>query len=132
MCPSLKREPYPSRWEQSRFQQGSKDYFSGDRRSLCRQGIDRPGLSSPNKAVMMAPVSPEGTAVANGRPSRKKEKQPMANVSKNGQLRVAIAGLGAIGKKIAEALDQGIDGLQLAAVSAQNPEKHHNWLAGLK
>jgi aspartate dehydrogenase len=46
-------------------------------------------------------------------------------------LRVAIAGLGAIGKRVAEALDRGIDGLALAAVSAQNPEKHREWLADL-
>lgn len=46
-------------------------------------------------------------------------------------LRVAIAGLGSIGTKVAEALDQGIDGLTLAAVSAQNPDKHHNWLGKL-
>jgi aspartate dehydrogenase len=45
--------------------------------------------------------------------------------------RVAIAGLGAIGRKVAEALDRGIDGLALAAVSAQHPEKHRSWLAGL-
>ena len=50
----------------------------------------------------------------------------------NASLRVAIAGLGPIGKKVAEALDQGIDGLTLTAVSAQNPEKHHNWLGTLK
>jgi aspartate dehydrogenase len=58
----------------------------------------------------------------------------MADVSKRPSetLRVAIAGLGPIGKKVAEALDQGIEGLALAAVSAQNPEKHHNWLGGLK
>jgi aspartate dehydrogenase len=58
----------------------------------------------------------------------------MANMSKRpGEtLQVAIAGLGPIGKKVAEALDQGIDGLALAAVSAQNPEKHHNWLGSLK
>jgi len=58
----------------------------------------------------------------------------MADVSKRPSetLRVAIAGLGPIGKKVAEALDQGIDGLALAAVSAQNREKHHNWLGGLK
>ena len=31
-----------------------------------------------------------------------------------------------------EALDQGIDGLVLAAVSVQNPEKHRSWLARLK
>ena len=50
----------------------------------------------------------------------------------NASLRVAIAGLGPIGKGAAEALDQGIDGLTLAAVSAQTPEKHHNWLGTLK
>ena len=50
----------------------------------------------------------------------------------NASLRVAIAGLGPIGKKVAEALDQGIEGLTLAAVSAQNPDKHHNWLGSLK
>ena len=43
-------------------------------------------------------------------------------------LRVAIAGLGPIGKKVAEALDQGIDGMVLAAVSAQNPEKHRSFV----
>jgi aspartate dehydrogenase len=58
----------------------------------------------------------------------------MANASKRSddKLRVAIAGLGPIGKKVAEALDQGIEGLALVAVSAQNPEKHHNWLSSLK
>ena len=45
--------------------------------------------------------------------------------------RVAIAGLGAIGRKVAQALDRGIDGLTLAAVSAQHPDKHRSWLAGL-
>jgi aspartate dehydrogenase len=46
-------------------------------------------------------------------------------------MRVAIAGLGPIGKKVAEALDRGIDGLVLTAVSAQNPEKHRGWLGTL-
>jgi len=55
----------------------------------------------------------------------------MAN-SSTGSLRVAIVGLGAIGRKVAAALDQEIDGLALVAVSAQNPEKHQAWLAGLK
>jgi aspartate dehydrogenase len=54
----------------------------------------------------------------------------MAN-SSTGSLRVAIVGLGAIGKKVAAALDHGIAGLALVAVSAQNPEKHQAWLAGL-
>lgn len=58
----------------------------------------------------------------------------MANLTKSpgARLRVAIAGLGPIGKRAAEALDEGIDGLVLAAVSAQHPEKHHNWLGNLK
>jgi aspartate dehydrogenase len=46
-------------------------------------------------------------------------------------LRVAVAGLGAIGTKVAKALDQGIDGMVLAAVAAKDPEKHRNWLAKL-
>jgi len=46
-------------------------------------------------------------------------------------LRVAVAGLGPIGTKVAEALDRGIDGLVLVAVSAQNPEKHKGWLSTL-
>jgi len=46
-------------------------------------------------------------------------------------MRVAIAGLGPIGKKVAEALDRGMDGLVLTAVSAQNPEKHRGWLGNL-
>jgi aspartate dehydrogenase len=58
----------------------------------------------------------------------------MANLSKSpgAKLRVAIAGLGPIGRTVAEALDRGIDGLTLAAVSAQHPEKHRNWLGHLK
>jgi aspartate dehydrogenase len=43
-------------------------------------------------------------------------------------LRVAIVGLGAIGRKVAQALDQGIASLALVAVSAQNPEKHRDGL----
>jgi aspartate dehydrogenase len=57
----------------------------------------------------------------------------MPNLSKSAgaDLRVAIAGLGPIGKKVAEALDRGIDGLVLSAVSAQHPEKHWDWLGNL-
>jgi aspartate dehydrogenase len=57
----------------------------------------------------------------------------MANLSYSARadLRVAIAGLGPIGKRVAEALDRGIDGLALVAVSAQNPGKHRSWLADL-
>jgi len=47
-------------------------------------------------------------------------------------LRIAVAGIGAIGAKVVDALDRGIDGLALTAVSAQNPEKHRSRLADLK
>jgi aspartate dehydrogenase len=46
--------------------------------------------------------------------------------------RVAIAGLGPIGKRLARELDDGIDGLTLAAVSSANIEKHRGWLDKLK
>ena len=57
----------------------------------------------------------------------------MANLEKTVRpdLRIAVAGLGAIGTRVVEALDRGIDGLVLTAVSVQNPEKHRSRLAGL-
>jgi len=58
----------------------------------------------------------------------------MANVSERppADLRVAVVGLGAIGIRVVEALDRGIDGLVLAAVSVQNPDKHRSRLASFK
>jgi aspartate dehydrogenase len=50
---------------------------------------------------------------------------------KSPNVRVAVAGLGAIGSKVVKALDEGIDGLVLTAVSVQNVEKHRAWLSGL-
>src|SRR6201746_1319314 len=57
----------------------------------------------------------------------------MANLDKGSrpELRIAVAGLGAIGTRVVEALDRGIDGLVLTAVSVQNPEKHRSRLASL-
>src|SRR6266403_244291 len=57
----------------------------------------------------------------------------MANPVKNvrPELRIAVAGLGAIGTRVVEALDRGMDGLVLTAVSVQNPEKHRSRLASL-
>ena len=46
-------------------------------------------------------------------------------------VRVAVAGLGAIGSKVVKALDEGIDGLVLTAVSVQSAGKHRAWLSGL-
>jgi aspartate dehydrogenase len=48
------------------------------------------------------------------------------------EIRVAIVGLGPIGRTVAQALDHGIDGLSLVAVAVQNPDKHSGFLAGLK
>ncbi len=57
----------------------------------------------------------------------------MANLEKSlrPDLRVAVVGLGAIGIRVVEALDRGIDGLVLTAVSVQNPDKQRSRLAGL-
>ena len=44
--------------------------------------------------------------------------------------RVAIAGFGAIGKPVAQALDRGIDGLELAAVSARDIARAERAMAG--
>src|SRR5580765_7921009 len=44
--------------------------------------------------------------------------------------RVAIAGFGAIGKVVAEHLDRGIEGLQLAAVSARDTARAERAVAG--
>ncbi|NDA92778.1 MAG: hypothetical protein EBX90_05780, partial [Betaproteobacteria bacterium] len=46
--------------------------------------------------------------------------------------RVAIAGMGAIGRKIALALDQGIPGMTLTAVAVGSPEKASSFLVNLK
>ncbi|MDA9411655.1 aspartate dehydrogenase [Bradyrhizobium sp. CCBAU 45384] len=48
------------------------------------------------------------------------------------ELRVAIAGLGSIGSKIATALDHGIEGLMLSAVAVRDPAKHQAYLGGLR
>jgi aspartate dehydrogenase len=58
----------------------------------------------------------------------------MANASKSSRtdVRVAVAGLGPIGKRVVEALDRGMNGMVLTAVAVQSPEKHRSWLAGLK
>ena len=46
--------------------------------------------------------------------------------------RVAVVGLGPIGTRVATALDKGIDGLVLSAISVQDPAKHQRFLAGLQ
>jgi aspartate dehydrogenase len=54
------------------------------------------------------------------------------NTASPSDLRVAIAGLGSIGSKIATALDRGIEGLTLSAVALRDPAKHHAFLSGLR
>ncbi|MBA4788084.1 MAG: aspartate dehydrogenase [Rhizobiales bacterium] len=43
---------------------------------------------------------------------------------------VAVAGLGAVGMKVARALDAGLDGLELVAVSAADPDRARARVAG--
>jgi aspartate dehydrogenase len=61
------------------------------------------------------------------------ERPAMADTAANRRdnQRVAVVGLGPIGRKVVQALDKGIDGLVLAAVSVQEPAKHHDFLARL-
>ncbi|WP_370154044.1 aspartate dehydrogenase [Ferrovibrio sp.] len=47
-------------------------------------------------------------------------------------LRVAIAGLGTIGKVVAKRIDKGLDGCELVAVSVRNPGPAKEFLAELK
>jgi aspartate dehydrogenase len=56
----------------------------------------------------------------------------MDTKSSGSKTRVAVAGLGAIGESVVRALDRGIEGLALTAVSAQNAAKHRAWLDELK
>jgi aspartate dehydrogenase len=46
-------------------------------------------------------------------------------------MRVGVVGLGAIGRKVCEALDRGITGLSLAAVTARDRERGESFLKGL-
>lgn len=56
----------------------------------------------------------------------------MTGQKASNELRVAIAGLGSIGSKIATALDQGIEGLVLSAVAVRDSAKHQAFLNGLR
>jgi aspartate dehydrogenase len=47
-------------------------------------------------------------------------------------LRVAIVGLGPIGRSVAKALDDGIAGMMLSAVAVNDPSRHADFLAGLR
>ncbi len=49
---------------------------------------------------------------------------------RTGPLKVAIGGYGAIGRRVAQALDRGIPGLELAAVSARDPAAARQRMAG--
>ncbi|GGI18997.1 aspartate dehydrogenase [Bradyrhizobium guangdongense] len=56
----------------------------------------------------------------------------MTDQNASSELRVAIAGLGSIGTKVASALDQGIEGLALSALAVRDPAKHQAFLGGLR
>src|SRR4051794_7700504 len=55
-----------------------------------------------------------------------------SNAAARPLLRVAIAGLGAVGQKIAEALDAGVPGCELVAVSANDRKKAQERISHLK
>lgn len=55
-----------------------------------------------------------------------------ADVSPRAPIRVAVAGLGGIGQAVAEALNAGIEGCELTAVSAKDKSKAAQRLKGLK
>jgi len=52
--------------------------------------------------------------------------------TKQVELRVAIAGLGSIGSRLARELDRGIDGMLLAAVAVRDRDKHRGFLESLR
>lgn len=56
----------------------------------------------------------------------------MAGRPNSDTLRVAIVGLGPIGRTVAQALDDGIEGHMLSAVAVRDPDKHRDFLAGLR
>ena len=61
-----------------------------------------------------------------------KRRDMMADQKASSELRVAIAGLGSIGSKVATALDQGIEGLTLSAVAVRDPAKHQTFINALR
>jgi aspartate dehydrogenase len=60
-----------------------------------------------------------------------RSQQMMDLKSSRSKARIAVVGLGAIGAGVVKALDRGIEGLELVAVSAQNITKHRAWLDAL-
>jgi aspartate dehydrogenase len=52
--------------------------------------------------------------------------------AKQAKLRVAIAGLGSIGARVARELDRGIDGMVLTAVAVRDKDKHRAFLDSLR
>ena len=56
----------------------------------------------------------------------------MQSKSSRPDVRIAVAGLGSIGTRVVKALDRGIEGLVLTAVSVHNVEKHRAWLSDLR
>jgi len=66
--------------------------------------------------------------IAGGLAQMPRSQEMMDLNSSRTKARVAVAGLGAIGASVVSALDRGIEGLALTAVSAQNIAKHRAWL----
>jgi aspartate dehydrogenase len=86
--------------------------------------LNQPGLDADDKAAESG-----AREMRNSAPS---DRQHDAARGAKPTLRVAIAGLGAIGLKVAEALDRGIPGCVLVAVSANDLSKAAKRLSHLK
>jgi aspartate dehydrogenase len=58
--------------------------------------------------------------------------QPMHQIEESGDMRIAIAGLGTVGKSLASALDNGIPGMRLVAVATRSELKARTYLSTLR
>src|SRR5205823_6717413 len=80
---------------------------------------------------LYAPQDRDG-ALADGHPRRRRVRHADDALAVPAPLRVAIAGFGAIGAVVARRLDQGMDGLVLAAVSARDRQAAEQRQAGFR
>ena len=102
------------------------EVFVSEIRSLIQEAIE--GLShEPKKGICMT----QGEHGEQGEQREHGEQGQVNFMSTHAPRNVAIAGLGAIGKRIALALDQGLPGMLLAAVAVGNPDKASPFVSGL-
>src|SRR5882757_6389991 len=99
---------------------------------ICDLNLDEPRLGfADGSSCWSSPAFPRACS------RRVRSKAVVARVTRSRRVahsskRVAVVGLGPIGRKVVQALDQGIDGLSLAAISVPDISKHSDFLAKLK